>query len=186
MARPTSRPTASRVAATSIAMCSISGWLRSAIVFVGLVRRRHVHIELQDAETALHHLPRAPPIGGRRQVIFARGVPAVMFQADFALPLLFAFAAHPFRIARHQQRRDAFERIAGMAIGIDCDRVAILAAQDLPDGNLVPFADRIQQRRLDAVDGVEDQARGGVDHARAHAPHDAVDRNRILADQDRR
>ena len=87
----------------------------------------------------------------------------MVLEAHFALPLARAFGSHPLRIARHQQRRDAFQRVAGVAIGVDGHLFAILAAQDLPDGHAVALADHVQQRGLDAVDGMEHQARGGVD-----------------------
>src|SRR5690242_11942978 len=64
------------------------GMAEAAIVFVGFVRRRNIDVKLQDAEAAFDHLPRAPAVRRRRQMILPRGVPSVMLEAHLALPLL--------------------------------------------------------------------------------------------------
>jgi hypothetical protein len=73
--------------------------------------------------------------------------------------------------------------LARVAIRIHALVVAILSAQDLPDGQLVTFADGIQQSRFDAVDGVEGQARRSMHATGAHAPQHAVDRSGVFAFQ---
>ena len=115
-------------------------------------------------------------------MVLTRSIPAVVLETGHALMFLIAHSAHPCGRSWQKHRSDAFERLAGVAVGIDTHMVAVLAAQNLPDGLLIFLADEIQQSGLDSVDGMEHQTRRGVDRAGMHAAQQAIDRRRVFAD----
>src|SRR6478609_8398522 len=97
-------------------------------------------------------------------MVLTGSIPAVMVEAGHAFMFLVARFAHPRGRSWQEHRGDAFERLAGVAVGIDTHMVAVLAPQDLPNGLFVFLADQVQQSRLDAADRMEHQSRRGVDY----------------------
>src|SRR5438132_9761046 len=110
-------------------------------------------------------------------------IPAVVLEAGHALTLLVTRFAHPRWRSWQEHRGDAFERLAGVAVGVDTHVVAVIAAQNLPDGLLIFLADDVQQGGLDSVDGMEDQARRGVDCAGMHTAQQAIYGSWVFANQ---
>src|SRR5579885_1143535 len=106
-----------------------------------------------------------------------------MLQADDALPSAVPFLAHPLRSPWNKQRRNAFERLAGVAIGVDWNEVAVLAAEQLPQRHAMSLADRVQQRRLNSADRVHHHSGRGMDAARFNAAENAIDRGWVLANE---
>src|SRR5580765_6915387 len=102
-------------------------------------------------------------------MVLTRSIPAVVLEAGHAFMFPVACFAHPRGRSWQEHRSDALERFAGVAVGINTHMVAVLAAQDLPNGLFVFLADQVQQSGLDAVDGMEHQARRGVDYTGMHA-----------------
>ncbi len=96
------KPTASRAAAYQRRRMLDFLFAQVAVILIGFVWRGHIHIELEDAEAARSHVPRAAAIGFRGEVLGARSVPPMVLQADQALALHITRRTHPLRIARHQ------------------------------------------------------------------------------------
>src|SRR5687768_1235587 len=166
--------------------CVLDLWpAQSAIVFVGFIWRRYVHVELDDSESTGRHLAGTRSIRLRRQCFVFGGIPAVMLDAYLALLLMHVALGHPLRRARLQQGCDALERVAGMAVGIDGNLVAILAAENLPYRKFELLADNIQHRRLDTADGVISQSRRGMNATCLHPPDEAIDGGWIFAHKNR-
>src|SRR5260370_42053999 len=117
-------------------------------------------------------------------MVLTRSTPAVVLEAGPAFMSPVASFAHPRGSSWQEHRGDALERLAGMAAGINTHVVAVLAAQDLPDGLIVFLADQVQQSGLDSADGMENQARRGVNYTGMHAAQQAVDRRGVFTDQD--
>ncbi len=156
-----------------------------AVVLVGLVGRRHVDVELQHSESPGGHFTRATRVGLRRKVFLLRRVPAVMLHADDAGAVGLAFLAHPLRMARNQERPDALQRIAAVAVGVDGHAVAILAAEQAPGRHAELLAENVDQGGLNPEDGVRRQPRVDVGARHAQPPHDAIDGRWVLADENR-
>ena len=95
----------------------------------------------------------------------------MMFHAECRAGNRSIVGGGPARRARDEQRRDTLKRLAAVTINVDSHLVAILAAQEAPHGLAHSSADQVQQRRLDARDGVPGDTWARVYDGRAQAAH---------------
>ncbi len=99
--------------------------------------------------------------------------------------LLGAALERPGGRARQQHGGQARKPFAGVAIGVNPNPVAVLAAQKLIDGQLGRLAHQIPQRRVNAADGVVTHAGSSRrSQRRPHQPAQAVNVARVFARQE--
>src|SRR5260370_1375428 len=143
----------------------------------------HVNTNLRRGEAAPFHRAGGLPVSLRTSFISSRLFTAVKLRSQLGPAVSLPPPSRGPRWSAWQQHgRQARQPLAGMAIGVDADAVAVFSAQELVDGEASRLPDNVPKRRLDPADGVVAHSSGSRrGEGRPHQAAKAIDVTRIFA-----
>ena len=125
-----------------------------AIEIVQRILGGNVHVKLKRGKSAAFHFQSAPREILRAKILGFGFLSAMESRTDFSATLRLLLALRPSGNAWYKHRGETGQSAAPVTVRVHADAVAVLASQELIDGEVCGLADDIPKRRLHPGDGV--------------------------------